>query len=128
MDILFEKLLETIEKFIQLAEEAPYKLTGEAIRDNDLTDGRLKKWNEMLAKAKDRCDKLSILLNDGFEKNKSEVDRYLSFYRQLSRYLEEKSCYWSLCYDEIKRKCLPKISMFLTDIDRKYKMDWHQND
>ena len=121
MDILFEKLLETIERFIQLAEKAPYNLTEKAIKNNKPTPPQLEGWKEMLAKAKDRYDKLKILLNDDFGKNKGELDRYMEFYRQLPRYLAEIPCIWSTHYEDVTLT-VRKITMILYDIDTKYKL------
>ena len=127
MDILFKDLLKTIEEFIQLSAKASTKRSDYGIKHNEPSEMDLEAWNEMLDKAKDRYGKLKVLLTDGFEKNKNEVDRYLSFYRQLSRYLAEIPCYWSAYYNDI-RKNMGERHDYLIDIDCKYKMGWHQND
>lgn len=96
----YNTFLHTINRFITTAKSAPHYLTHDAIEKNELTEGRLNKWKNIIENVEQNHEELSKLLTDE-NLNWDKIKVKLEFYQSLPRWLEEVRCFWSNDLDKI---------------------------
>lgn len=100
VDFLYNSFLKTIDSFLKLGKAAPDHLTKKANSHNELTDGKLENWNNMLSQVENNSIALKAMM-EAPSTSYEEINQKLNFYRSLPRWLEEIPCQWSSYYTKI---------------------------
>lgn len=126
MDTLFNQLLQQIEQFLLIGDQAFLKLSTVGITDEktgELSRGQ-RYWRLILDTAADRYQKLKVFLEHSGNTNLDHsdlLDTRLAYFREMPRRISEAPPEWAENYLKID-KSLEDICQSVFQIDKKYEL------